>query len=39
FFQGGARTQSLVISNKSRTARFVDTIHMFDHQPKILQLH
>lgn len=37
FFQGGARTQSLVISNQSRTARFVDTIHMFD-EPKYLQL-
>jgi fructose-1,6-bisphosphatase II / sedoheptulose-1,7-bisphosphatase len=28
FFHGGARTQSLVISSQSRTARFVDTIHM-----------
>lgn len=37
FFSGGARTQSLVISNQSRTARFVDTIHMFDN-PKSLQL-
>ncbi|MFB2916991.1 MULTISPECIES: class II fructose-bisphosphatase [Aerosakkonema] len=37
FFHGGARTQSLVISSQSRTARFVDTIHMFD-QPKSLQL-
>jgi fructose-1,6-bisphosphatase II / sedoheptulose-1,7-bisphosphatase len=37
FFSGGARTQSLVISNQSRTARFVDTIHMFD-KPKALQL-
>ncbi len=37
FFQGGARTQSLVISNQSHTARFVDTIHMFD-EPKYLQL-
>ena len=37
FFSGGARTQSLVISNQSRTARFVDTIHMFD-KPKSLQL-
>ncbi len=27
FFNGGARTQSLVISNQSKTARFVDTIH------------
>lgn len=38
FFKGGARTQSLVISTQSRTARFVDTIHMFDH-PKVVQLH
>ena len=33
FFHGGARTQSLVISSQSKTARFVDTIHMSD-QPK-----
>ncbi|MEL6764029.1 MAG: class II fructose-bisphosphatase, partial [Cyanobacteria bacterium J06607_6] len=32
FFQhGGARTQSLVISSQSKTARFVDTIHMPEH--------
>ena len=37
FFNGGARTQSLVISNQSKTVRFVDTIHLFD-QPKSLQL-
>ncbi|MEA5505697.1 class II fructose-bisphosphatase [Halotia wernerae UHCC 0503] len=37
FFNGGARTQSLVISNQSNTARFVDTIHLFD-EPKNLQL-
>ena len=37
FFHGGARTQSLVISNQSKTARFVDTVHMFD-EPKYLQL-
>jgi fructose-1,6-bisphosphatase II / sedoheptulose-1,7-bisphosphatase len=37
FFNGGARTQSLVISNQSKTARFVDTIHMFG-EPKSLQL-
>jgi fructose-1,6-bisphosphatase II / sedoheptulose-1,7-bisphosphatase len=30
FFKGGARTQSLVISTQSKTARFVDTIHMFE---------
>lgn len=38
FFSGGARTQSLVISNQSNTARFVDTIHLSG-QPKIVQLH
>jgi fructose-1,6-bisphosphatase II / sedoheptulose-1,7-bisphosphatase len=37
FFKGGARTQSLVISNQSKTARFVDTIHMFN-EPKIIQV-
>lgn len=37
FFAGGARTQSLVISSQSKTARFVDTIHLFD-KPKALQL-
>ncbi|ACK73530.1 fructose-1,6-bisphosphatase, class II [Gloeothece citriformis PCC 7424] len=37
FFHGGARTQSLVISTQSKTARFVDTVHLFD-QPKTLQL-
>lgn len=37
FFHGGARTQSLVISSQSKTARFVDTIHMFD-EPQSLQL-
>lgn len=36
-FKGGARTQSLVISSQSQTARFVDTVHLFD-QPKVLQL-
>ncbi|HLO87280.1 MAG TPA: class II fructose-bisphosphatase [Nostocaceae cyanobacterium] len=38
FFHGGARTQSLVISTQSKTARFVDTIHMFE-KPKVVQLH
>jgi fructose-1,6-bisphosphatase II / sedoheptulose-1,7-bisphosphatase len=37
YFQGGARTQSLVISNQSKTARFVDTIHL-GNNPKSLQL-
>ncbi|MEM9246096.1 MAG: fructose-bisphosphatase class II, partial [Cyanobacteria bacterium P01_F01_bin.153] len=30
YFHGGARTQSLVISSQSQTARFVDTIHIWD---------
>lgn len=38
FFHGGARTQTLVISSQSKTARFVDTIHMVE-QPKVVQLH
>ncbi len=38
FFHGGARTESLVISSQSMTARFVDTVHMFE-QPKHIQLH
>jgi fructose-1,6-bisphosphatase II / sedoheptulose-1,7-bisphosphatase len=37
FFGGGARTQSLVISSQSKTARFVDTVHMFE-KPKYIQL-
>ncbi|RZM75027.1 class II fructose-bisphosphatase [Leptolyngbya iicbica] len=37
FFHGGARTQSLVISSQSQTARFVDTIHMFE-EPKVIQV-
>ena len=37
FFHGGARTQSLVISSQSKTARFVDTIHMVD-APKTVNL-
>ena len=38
FFPGGARTQSLVISSQSKTARFVDTVHLFD-KPKSINLH
>lgn len=37
FFHGGARTQSLVISSQSKTARFVDTVHMFE-EPKYIQV-
>ncbi|WP_017652400.1 class II fructose-bisphosphatase [Fortiea contorta] len=38
FFKGGARTQSLVISSQSKTARFVDTIHLVD-EPQTVQLY
>jgi fructose-1,6-bisphosphatase II / sedoheptulose-1,7-bisphosphatase len=38
FFSGGARTESLVISSKTKTARFVDTIHVTNDKPKILSL-
>jgi len=38
FFHGGARTESLVISSQSKTARFVDTVHLTD-APKVVQLH
>lgn len=38
FFGGGMRTQSLVISNQSKTARFVDTIHLMSDNPKYVQL-
>ncbi|MCL2933483.1 MAG: class II fructose-bisphosphatase [Trichodesmium sp. MAG_R03] len=37
FFPHGARTQSLVISSQSNTARFVDTVHMFG-ESKTLEL-
>jgi len=37
FFTGGVRTSTLVISTQSRTARFVDTIHLKG-QPKVIQL-
>jgi fructose-1,6-bisphosphatase II / sedoheptulose-1,7-bisphosphatase len=38
FFGGGIRTQSLVISSQSRTARFVDTIHIDEGKPRTLNL-
>jgi fructose-1,6-bisphosphatase II / sedoheptulose-1,7-bisphosphatase len=37
FFHGGARTHSLVISSQSKTARFVDTVHLWD-EPQSIQL-
>lgn len=38
FFGGGARTESLVISSQTKTARFVDTIHMTSDKPKTISL-
>ncbi len=38
FFGGGCRTQSLVISSQTKTARFVDTIHITADKPKTLSL-
>jgi fructose-1,6-bisphosphatase II / sedoheptulose-1,7-bisphosphatase len=37
YFHGGARTQTLVISTQSKTARFVDTIHLLN-DPEYIQL-
>lgn len=37
YFNGGARTHTLVISSQTKTARFVDTIHMWNN-PKSVQL-
>jgi fructose-1,6-bisphosphatase II / sedoheptulose-1,7-bisphosphatase len=37
FFHGGIRTQSLVISSQSKTARFVDTVHLVE-EPQVIQL-
>ena len=30
FFGGGARTHSLIMAYKTKTVRFIDTVHMFD---------
>jgi fructose-1,6-bisphosphatase II / sedoheptulose-1,7-bisphosphatase len=38
FFDGGLRTETLIISSKAKTARFVETIHMTGN-PKSVQLH
>ena len=32
FFGGGARTHSLVMAYRTKTVRFVDTVHMFDRE-------
>jgi fructose-1,6-bisphosphatase class II len=34
FFSGGARTQSIVMRSRTRTIRYINTIHAFDFKPK-----
>lgn len=36
FFGGGARTNSLILSSKTKQIRFVDTVHVFDKVGKII---
>jgi fructose-1,6-bisphosphatase II len=33
YFSGGARTHTVVMRSRSRTVRFIDSIHYFDHKP------
>jgi fructose-1,6-bisphosphatase/sedoheptulose 1,7-bisphosphatase-like protein len=33
YFSGGARTHTVVMRSRSRTVRFVNSIHYFDHKP------
>jgi fructose-1,6-bisphosphatase II len=33
YFAGGAKTHTVVMRSKSRTVRFIETIHYFDHKP------
>jgi fructose-1,6-bisphosphatase II len=33
YFAGGAKTHTVVMRSKSRTVRFLETIHYFDHKP------
>mgnify|MGYP001228426253 CR=1 FL=1 len=33
YFAGGAKTHTVVMRSKSRTIRFLETIHYFDHKP------
>jgi len=33
FFSGGARTNSIVMREKTRTLRFISTVHHFDYKP------
>lgn len=34
FFKGGAHTHSVVMRSKSRTVRFIETLHHFEHKPQ-----
>ena len=33
FFKGGAETYSVVMRSKSRTIRYIQSVHMFEHKP------
>lgn len=33
YFSGGAKTHTVVMRSKSRTIRFLETVHYFDHKP------
>ena len=33
YFSGGAKTHTVVMRSKSRTVRFLETLHYFDHKP------
>ncbi len=33
YFSGGAKTHTVVMRSKSRTIRFLETLHYFDHKP------
>ena len=36
FFKGGAQTQSVVMRSKSRTIRYVEATHHFEHKPNFI---
>ena len=33
FFKGGAETNSVVMRSKSRTIRYITSVHQFEHKP------
>lgn len=37
YFSGGAKTHTVVMRSKTRTIRFLETIHYFDHKPGYAQ--